>query len=85
MGPRPIGSALSYWGAVAARAWCPAGVGLEERSVALEAAGTCGAELLSILLYSSAAGAGRGGPHVPSCASKPASACGAAPGICSVC
>lgn len=42
-----------------------------------------GAELWLIPLYFSAAGAGRA--HVPSCSSKPASAPGAAPGICSVC
>lgn len=78
----PLSATGVQWplGPGAPRAWA-----LEERSVALEAADTCGAELLSVLLYSSAAGAGRGGAHVPSCSSKPASASGAAPGICSVC
>lgn len=77
-GPLPVTGVQWPLGPGVPRAWAS-----EECSVALEAAGTCEAELLSILLSSSAAGAGRA-PRAQLRLQTRLRA-GAAPGICSVC
>lgn len=76
--PGPVGSALAGWATPAARACCPTGAGPGQRFVALKAVDTCGAEALSIFLYSWATGPCATCPAAPPDPPPPS---GAAPSI----